>query len=317
MEGKTLGVVGTGLIGASILRAVETRSLGWTTIAFDTDEQALAVVRENGWASRICTQIDEMASADLIVVCAPPRDVARIVVGLAGVISTDSIITDVASTKGQIVADVFSVVRQDFPFIPGHPMAGSERSGPGSSNALLFEGRPCLLTPAPSAPQRAIAAASSFWRSIGAETHLISATAHDRIVGLTSHLPHLLVFALSEVVGAEVGLSTALTPFVGKGLVDTIRIGHAHPVMWKDIFRDNKEELLKWLGRFEEVLGDWRQLILAEDPDGLMSAIRIAKDRAGVIVESQKNVGVGSASSHRFDVMSPNSSTLVPASTPP
>ena len=288
MEGKTLGVVGSGLIGASILRAVQARSLGWTTIAFDTDGQALEVVRENGWASRICTQIGEMASADLIVVCAPPRDVARIVVGLADVVGTNSVITDVASTKGQIVADVFSVVPEDFPFIPGHPMAGSDRSGPGSSNAQLFEGRPCLLTPAPSAPQRAVATVSSLWRSIGAETHFISAKAHDRIVGLTSHLPHLLVFALSEVVGAEVGLSTSLSPFVGKGLVDTIRIGRAHPVMWKDIFQDNKEEVLKWLGRFEEVLGDWRELIVAGDPDGLMGAIRIAKDRASVIVESSE-----------------------------
>lgn len=315
MEGYTLGVVGTGLIGTSILRAVDVRSLGWTTIAFDTDEQALEVVRENGWANRICSHISEMASADLIVVCAPPRDVARIVVALAGVVSANSVITDVASTKSQIVADVFSVVRQDFPFIPGHPMAGSDRSGPGNSNPLLFEGRPCLLTPAPSAPQTAVAATSAFWRSIGAETHLISAQAHDRIVGLTSHLPHLLVFALSEVVGAEIGLSASLSPFVGKGLVDTVRIGRAHPAMWKDIFQDNKAEVLNWLGRFEEVLGDWRELILAGDGDGLMGAIRIAKDRAGVIVESQKGVGVGSAPLHRHDVTAVRSSTLVPEGT--
>jgi prephenate dehydrogenase len=305
MEGKTLGVVGTGLIGTSILRAVETKSLGWTTLAFDTDDQALRVVQGNGWASRICAQLSEMASADLIVVCTPPREVARIVLELAEVVSTDAVITDVASTKSQIVSEVFSAVRQEFPFIPGHPMAGSEMSGPNSSNALLFEGRACLLTPAPSAPQRAIIVASSLWRSIGAETHLISAQAHDRIVGLTSHLPHLLVFILSEVVGAEIGSSTPLSPFVGKGLADTLRIGRADPVMWKDIFQDNKEEILKWLGRFEEALDDWRQLFVEGDPDGLMAAIRIAKDKAGVIVESQKNTDVSSASSHRYDVMSP------------
>ena len=250
---KRLALIGIGLIGSSLARAAQTRGIA-SEIVVNDNEAVLTRVTELGIADRCETDpVRAVAGADCVMLCAPVGAYATLAERICPHLSRGAILTDVGSTKQSVIRDVAPFVPDHVHFIPGHPMAGTEFSGPDAGFAELFEGRWCLLTPPPGANTDAVEALSAFWRRCGASVNVMDPAHHDRVVAIVSHLPHLIAFTIC---GTADDLADEtrqeVLQFAASGFRDFTRIAASDPVMWRDVFLNNREALLEMLARFTE-----------------------------------------------------------------
>ncbi len=264
-------LIGAGLIGSSIARAARDYEAAREIVVADCSPQVVARVRELGFAdvtSADCAQA--VAGADLVILCTP--------VGVAGVVAQEIaphlkagvIVSDVGSVKGAVVAQVAPHLRSDVHFVPAHPIAGTEFSGPEAGFATLFQNRWCIITPLENGDSSAAEKLAAFWTRIGAKVSTMSVEHHDRVLALTSHLPHLIAY---NIVGTadDFGDETRseVIKFSASGFRDFTRIAASDPVMWRDIFLNNREAVLEMLGRFNEDLSALQRMIRRGDGDAL------------------------------------------------
>lgn len=201
--------------------------------------------------------------ADVIVFCVPIGAMPGLAEQIAPMIRPDALVTDVGSVKGPVVETLTSIFKQRGKFVGSHPMAGSEQSGLAAARTNLFDGSVCILTPHPEACPESVDALGRFWRLVGCELQTLSPTEHDRIIGLVSHLPHLLAAALMDFVCAEDPNSVN---FCGNGFRDTTRVASGPPNMWTEIFAFNRPALSGQLERLISHLGEVsRHLAQGED----------------------------------------------------
>ena len=263
-------VVGLGLIGSSIARAVKERLPQATVTGHDADATVRATARELGFCDAI---IDDaaaaVADADLVILAVPVGRMADAAAAVAPGLRADAIISDVGSSKAG-VADALAKVLPGHIVIPAHPVAGTENSGPAAGFATLFEGRWCIVTPGAGAPAEAVTAVTSFWQALGAKVETMDAAHHDMVLALTSHLPHLIAYTivgtaseLEEVTESEV------IKYSAGGFRDFTRIAASDPVMWRDVFLANRDAVLATLQRFNEDLTVLQQAIRRGDGDKL------------------------------------------------
>jgi len=250
-------VVSPGLIGGSVARGLRARGLAREVIVVARHAAAVRAVLDAGAADGGTTDLAAgVAGASLVVLCAP-------VGALSGQIRTawphlmpGAVLTDAGSVKQSVVdAARGCPARAGVHFVGGHPMAGSERSGFEASDADLFDGRVALVTPTADTPESAVQTVIALWEGLGSTVRRLSPDVHDHLVAQISHLPHLAAYAL--VAGAE---ADAL-PLSGRGFVDTTRVAASAESLWTDIFRENRAPLLAALGRYEAILGRWRELV--------------------------------------------------------
>jgi prephenate dehydrogenase len=248
-------VVGPGLIGGSVARALRRRGLARRVVVVGRSEGGLAPVRAGGGADETTTDLAAgVRGAALVVLCAPLGSLPGLVRAAWPHLARGAVLTDAGSVKREVVAAAAACPARDgAAFVGGHPMAGSERSGFGASDPDLFEGRLALLTPTAETPERAVAEVTALWEGLGSQVRCLSVEAHDRGVAQISHLPHLAAFAL---VAAADGEALALA---SRGFTDTTRIAASPEALWADIFRGNRVALLEALGRYEAVLARWRE----------------------------------------------------------
>lgn len=263
-------IVGLGLIGSSIARAVKERLSQAMVTGHDADATVRATARELGFCDAI---IDDaaaaVADADLVILAVPVGRMADAAAAVAPGLKADAIISDVGSSKAG-VADALAKVLPDHVVIPAHPVAGTENSGPAAGFATLFEGRWCIVTPAAGASGEAVTAVTSFWQALGAKVETMDAAHHDMVLALTSHLPHLIAYTivgtaseLEEVTESEV------IKYSAGGFRDFTRIAASDPVMWRDVFLANRDAVLATLQRFNEDLTVLQQAIRRGDGDKL------------------------------------------------
>ena len=267
---ERVAVVGLGLIGSSIARAVQAR-LPHVAV---TGHDASADVREEARALGLGDTIADdpaaaVSGADLVILAVPVGRMADAAAAIAPGLKGDAIISDVGSSKAG-VADALAKALPDHVVIPAHPVAGTENSGPAAGFATLFEGRWCIVTPGASAPADAVAALSGFWEALGAKVDTMDAAHHDMVLAVTSHLPHLIAYTivgtaseLEEVTESEV------IKYSAGGFRDFTRIAASDPVMWRDVFLANKDAVLATLQRFNEDLTALQQAIRRGDGDKL------------------------------------------------
>ena len=263
-------VVGLGLIGSSIARAVRERMPDVTVTGYD----ASAGVREQARALGLCDAIIDdpagaVSEADLVILAVPVGRMADAAAGIASGLRADAIISDVGSTKAG-VADALAKALPDHLVIPAHPVAGTENSGPAAGFSTLFDGRWCIVTPPAGAPDDAVAALGGFWEALGAKVETMDAAHHDLVLAVTSHLPHLIAYTivgtaseLEEVTESEV------IKYSAGGFRDFTRIAASDPVMWRDVFLANRDAVLATLQRFNEDLTALQQAIRRGDGDKL------------------------------------------------
>ncbi len=262
----TVVVVGVGLIGGSIGRALRDRALAENIVGVGRNVESLDEAKRLGAIDTFTTDLAEAsANADLVVICTPVPLIAEAACLAARSGPPGLLVTDAGSTKRSIVEAVESVERGRLTFVGAHPIAGSERKGPGHADPNLFEGRACVLTPTSRTPMDRLERARAFWASIGCRVVDLDPDAHDEALALTSHLPHVVASALAASVPAEIlGL--------GAGAYrDGTRVAGSDAELWAGIFRDNRLPLLRALDTFATQLDTFRQTLEADDSDALIA----------------------------------------------
>ena len=284
-----VAVIGLGLIGSSIARAVKERLPRVAVSGHDASD----AVRDTARALGLCDRIFDdpaaaVADADLVILCVPVGGMADAAQAMAPGLAAHAIISDVGSSKAGVAAALKRAL-PDHVVIPAHPVAGTENSGPAAGFATLFDGRWCIVTPGADAPADAVAAVTDFWEALGAKVDMMDAAHHDMVLAVTSHLPHLIAYTivgtaseLEEVTESEV------IKYSAGGFRDFTRIAASDPVMWRDVFLANKEAVLATLQRFNEDLTVLQQAIRRGDADKLEDWFtRTRAIRRSIIAEGQ------------------------------
>jgi len=286
---ERLAIIGLGLIGSSIARAVKERLPDVMVTGHDAGAEVRDIARTLGLCDAV---IDDAAGAvtdaDLVILAVPVGGMAAAASAMAAGLGQDTIISDVGSSKAS-VAEALGQVLPGHIVIPAHPVAGTENSGPAAGFASLFDGRWCIITPDASAPADAVAALTGFWEALGAKVDVMDAAHHDMVLAVTSHLPHLIAYTivgtaseLEEVTESEV------IKYSAGGFRDFTRIAASDPVMWRDVFLANKDAVLATLQRFNEDLTVLQQAIRRGDADKLEDWFtRTRAIRRSIIAEGQ------------------------------
>jgi cyclohexadieny/prephenate dehydrogenase len=252
---RRLAIVGAGLIGGSIARAaMERPGIAVEVVVTDRSPEVLARVRELGFAHRIeADMAAAVRGADGVFLCVPVGAVAEAMREIAPALEPGAVLSDVGSTKGSVIRDVLPLLPEGVRFVPGHPMAGTEHSGPDAGFASLFEGRYVILTPLPDGNGEAQSRVAEMWRRCGALVEVMDPATHDKVVAIVSHLPHLIAFTICGTADdlAEETRESVLK-FAASGFRDFTRIAASDVAMWRDVFLNNREAVLEMLARFTE-----------------------------------------------------------------
>ncbi|MFT9257411.1 MAG: prephenate dehydrogenase/arogenate dehydrogenase family protein [Acetobacter sp.] len=277
----TLVVVGPGLIGSSVLRRARARGdLARRLIAVDSSEQVCARVRELGLADDAMTDaVAAVAQADCVMLCVPVGAMGAVAATVVPAMKSGAVLTDVGSTKVSVIEAITPSLRADIAYVPAHPMAGTEFSGPDAGLVDLFEDRWCLLTPLECTTRQSLRDIRTLWERCGARLREMTPSHHDRVCAIVSHLPHLLAFTICGTADNLAGETRSeVLDFAASGFRDFTRIAASDPIMWRDIFLANKVALLEMLGRFMEDAKAMGQAI--ENGDTAYIVSRIEQGRA-------------------------------------
>jgi len=273
-----VAILGLGLIGGSLARALRSSGLTRHVVAFDRDPEQIDTGLATGVIDKGCESAAEAISgADLIVLAVPVMAVAAVMEEIKPVLSPDSILTDVGSVKGYVlkaVEQVFGHVPARF--VAGHPIAGSEKHGVAASDGKLFNNHKVILTPLDSSNPDAVSAIEDMWLSTGATVVMMDAAHHDQILAQTSHLPHLLAYGLIDTLSAQ-GDSLEIFEYAAGGLRDFSRIAASDPTMWRDIFKSNSDAVLSILTQYREELSELQALIEDENFEQLAAVFARSK----------------------------------------
>lgn len=276
---KQLTIIGVGLIGGSLARALKREAAVDEIVGTGRDEAHLQRALALGVIDRV--EMDMAAAvrgADMVVLAAPVGATQAILSVIAPSLSSDTILTDVGSTKASVVEAARAVFGELPPnFVPGHPIAGTEKSGVEASFAGLYEGRRVILTPTEKSDPAAVVAVREMWQQVGASVVETSVTHHDEVLAATSHLPHLLAFSLVDTL-ATMDAKQEIFEYAAGGFRDFTRIASSDPEMWHDICVHNEPALLKMLERFSTDLDKLRKAIAENDSDYLLQVFTRAKN---------------------------------------
>jgi len=260
-------IIGMGLIGSSIARVIKQKKISEKVFAIDNDKTTINLTKDLNIVDEIFENLQNFSEqVDLIFICTPLSSYKNIFKELNIFIQTPTLITDVGSTKVSVINDFKSEIDNDkISFLPAHPIAGLEKSGPQYGFAELFDNRYCIVTPINS-NDNFIEPISSIWKSFGMTVEIMDAEHHDRVLAMTSHIPQLIAYS---VVGTATELETQMKDEVIKysaaGFRDFTRLAGSDPVMWRDVYDKNKEAVLEMLGRFSEDLLTFQKAIRNND----------------------------------------------------
>jgi cyclohexadieny/prephenate dehydrogenase len=276
-----LALIGVGLIGSSIARAARAQGAVRSIVATARSAATRRRVAELGLADQVVeTNAAAVEGADLAIVCVPVGACGAVAREIGPHLKPGAIVSDVGSVKGSVLREMAPHLPAGVHFVPAHPVAGTEHSGPDAGFAELFVGRWCILTPPPQADNDAVERLAAFWRLLGANVETMSAEHHDLVLGITSHLPHLIAYTI---VGSQVTRSEVLQ-FSAGGFRDFTRIAASDPTMWRDVFLHNKDAVLEMLGRFNEDLSMLTRAIRRGDGDALFDQFtRTRAIRRGIV----------------------------------
>jgi len=286
-----LALVGIGLIGGSIALAARRAGVVGHVAVSTRSPATLARARElNLGDSWHADPAEAVRDADCVILCMPVGAVGAATALIAGALKPGAIVSDVGSVKASVVAAMKPHLPAGVHFVPAHPVAGTEYSGPDAAFASLFDNRWCILTPPPGADPDAVDRLAAFWRKLGANVETMTPEHHDLVLAITSHVPHLIAY---NIVGTAADLETVtqseVMKFSAGGFRDFTRIAASDPTMWRDVFLNNRDAVLEMLGRFNEDLAALQRAIRWGDGDALFNLFtRTRAIRRGIIAAGQE-----------------------------
>jgi cyclohexadieny/prephenate dehydrogenase len=286
-----LTLVGIGLIGSSIARAARQLNLARTIVAVDRDAAVIERVRAIGIADEATADlVAGVTGADHVILCVPVGACGAVAAAMRDALKPGAIVSDVGSVKASVVAQVQPHLPEGVSFVPAHPVAGTEHSGPDAGFATLFLNRWCILTPPEGTDEGAIERVAAFWTAMGSNVEIMGAQHHDLVLAITSHVPHLIAY---NIVGTAADLETVtqseVIKFSAGGFRDFTRIAASDPTMWRDVFLHNKDAVLEMLGRLNEDIALLARAIRWGEGDKLHALFtRTRAIRRGIISSGQE-----------------------------
>ncbi|WP_299830290.1 prephenate/arogenate dehydrogenase family protein [uncultured Roseobacter sp.] len=285
-----VALIGLGLIASSMFWAMKRGGLAGEVTGYARSVETRDTARRIGLCDRVCDSAAEaVEGADLVILCVPVGAMGAIAAEIAGSLKPGATVTDVGSVKRDVIENVAPHLPDHVHFIPGHPLAGTEHSGPESGFAELFDNRWCLLVPVPGSDPAAVARLRALWEGLGSNVEEMEAEHHDLVLAVTSHAPHLIAYTM---VGVADDLrrvtDSEVIQYSAAGFRDFTRIAASDPTMWRDVFLTNKDATLEILGRFTEELFALQRAIRTGDGDHLHDYFtRTRAIRRGIIEAGQ------------------------------
>ncbi len=298
---ERVAIIGVGLIGSSVALAIRANELAGHVACYDADADVRDRVKALAIADSVHSDVAEaVRGSGLVVVATPVGACGAVAAAIGDHLQSDAIVTDVGSVKGSVLKAMRPHIPDGVHLVPGHPVAGTEHSGPESGFAELFQDRFSILTPPADADAAAVARLEALWQGMGAYVEVMDAEHHDRVLAITSHLPHLIAYTIvatasdleteleAKSKGDEVVTTREVIKYSAGGFRDFTRIAASDPVMWRDVFLLNKDAVLEMLGRFNEDLTALQRAIRHDDGDALFELFSRTRDiRRGVIEARQ------------------------------
>ena len=288
---ESVAIIGIGLIGSSIARAVARVKVAGRLVICDRDENALNRAKQLGLGDAYETSVREaVVGARLVILCVPVGAYGELAAAMASGLAEGAIVSDVGSVKSAVVTDVGPHLPKGVHLVPAHPVAGTEQSGPDAGFATLFVNRWTILTPPAGVEPAAVERVKNFWETLGANVEIMTPEHHDLVLAITSHVPHLIAY---NIVGTAADLEevtrSEVIKFSAGGFRDFTRIAASDPTMWRDVFLYNRDAVLEMLGRFNEDLTALQRMIRRGDGQGLFELFtRTRAIRRGIVELGQE-----------------------------
>ena len=288
---ERVALIGIGLIGSSLAHVIRREKIANHIAGYAKSEETRNTSVQLGLVDSIHpTAASAVADADLVILCVPVGACGAIAQEISSALKPGSIVTDAGSVKASVVRDVSPFIPAGVHFVPGHPIAGTEQSGPASGFAELFLKRWCILTPIPDSDASAVARLEKFWHLCGSDVELMTPEHHDLVLAITSHLPHLIAYnTVATAADLEEVTNSEVIKYSAGGFRDFTRIAASDPTMWRDVFLNNREAVLEMLGRFSEDLSALQRAIRWGDGETLFNLFSRAREvRRSIIAAGQE-----------------------------
>lgn len=300
---ETIALIGIGLIGSSIAREIKDKGLAGSVVVSTRSEATLKRAQELNLGDRYTiSAADAARDADLVIVSVPVGASGTVAAEIAPSLKPGAIVTDVGSTKGSVIAQMAPHMPPGVHFIPGHPIAGTEYSGPDAGFIGLFKGRWCILTPLPDTDETAKAKLRTFWETLGSMVDDMDPEHHDKVLAIVSHLPHIIAY---NIVGTaddlEAVTESEVIKYSASGFRDFTRLAASDPTMWRDVCLHNKDAILEMLSRFSEDLAYLQRAIRWGDGDKLFDLFTRTRAIRRSIVQAGQDTDMADFGRHAMD----------------
>lgn len=264
---EKITIIGLGLIGSSLARGIKKHGLAKKLVAADIDQDVCKRVTELGLADVVTSDVPKsVIGSDLVIMAVSVGSIREVAEQVCPMMAPNSVLADVGSVKKKVIEDVTPLLPESVDLVPSHPIAGTEHSGPDAGFAELFEGRWCILTPTAETPIKAVEKITALWEGCGAKIEIMDAEHHDLVLGITSHLPHLIAYTIVGTADElEEDIKSEVIQFSASGFRSFTRIAASDPIMWRDVFLYNKDAVLEILQRFNEDLTAMQKAIRRGD----------------------------------------------------
>ena len=284
----TISIIGCGLIGSSILRAIKSKNLAKEIKVFDHSKEVTTYLKKENICTNISNDISQCVdNSDLIIIATPLSSYKEIILSIKDNLKKNVILTDTGSVKKEVMKIIHNINLTDVHWIPSHPIAGTEESGPRAGQAEMFENRWCVISPPKNSAEEPVKSLKALWEAIGSKVKIMTPEEHDKILSLTSHLPHAIAYNIVRtVMEVEDKLKQDVIQYSAGGLRDFTRIAASNPLMWKDIFLDNSENVIKGIDSFIEKLNELKKAVNDKNGDKLYQIFNSTKEIRKEIIKA-------------------------------
>ena len=285
---NNISIIGCGLIGSSILRAVKIKNLAKEIRIFDYSKEVTAYLKKENICTNISNDIRQcVTNSDLIIIATPLSSYKEIILSIKDTLKKNAILTDTGSVKKEVMKIIHNINLKDVHWIPSHPIAGTEESGPKAGQAEMFENRWCIISPPKNCAEQPVKILKVFWETIGSKVKIMTPEEHDEILSLTSHLPHAIAYNIVRtVMSVEDKLKQEVIQYSAGGLRDFTRIAASNPLMWRDIFLDNSANVSKGIDSFIEKLNELKRAVNDKNGDKLYQIFNTTKEVRKEIIKA-------------------------------